>query len=128
AYESVSVCPSKRSLPIVWCTTRNSKVRRANSPLRSTSPPLYTSTVMPTLAEALDILEQHYGPQHPTFPTDPYDFLIWWHCGYPASDAACVRGWHSLTSAIHTDPQNLLHTSEAKLTMLLKPGGMVPEL
>jgi hypothetical protein len=54
---------------------------------------------MPTLAEALAILEQHYGPQQPTFPTDPYDFLIWWHCGYPASDAACSRGWQSLTCA-----------------------------
>ena len=89
---------------------------------------LYTSPTMPTLAEALDMLEQHYGPQQPTFPTDPYDFLIWWHCGYPASDAACNRGWHSLTSAIRIDPATLLHTSEAKLAALLKPGGMVPEL
>jgi endonuclease III len=83
---------------------------------------------MPTLAEALAILEQHYGPKQPTFPTDPYDFLIWWHCGYPASDAACNRGWQSLTAAIRTDPATLLHTSEAKLTTLLQPGGMVPEL
>jgi endonuclease III len=83
---------------------------------------------MPTLAEALAILEQHYGRQQPTFPIDPYDFLIWWHCGYPASDAACTRGWQSLTSALRIDPSTLLHTSEAKLTTLLKPGGMVPEL
>ena len=83
---------------------------------------------MQTLAAALDILEQHYGPQQPTSPTDPYDFLIWWHCGYPASDAACNRGWLSLTSAIRIDPTTLLHTSEARLATLLKPGGMVPEL
>jgi len=83
---------------------------------------------MPTLADSLDILEQHYGPKLPTFPTDPYDFLIWWHSGYPASDAACTRGWHSVTSAIRIDPATLLHTSEAKLSNLLKPGGMVPEL
>jgi len=83
---------------------------------------------MPTLAEALTILEQHYGPQQPTFPTDPYDFLIWWHCGYPASDAACSRGWQSVTSAIRIDTATLLHTSEARLTTLLQPGGMVPEL
>jgi endonuclease-3 len=83
---------------------------------------------MPTLAEALAILEQHYGPQQPTFPTDPYDFLIWWHCGYPASDAACNRGWQSLTGSLRIDPSTLLHTSEAKLTTLLQPGGMVPEL
>jgi endonuclease III len=83
---------------------------------------------MPTLAETLDILEQHYGPQQPIFPTEPYDFLIWWHCGYPASDATCSRGWHSLTSTIRPDPKTLLHTSEAELTTLLKPGGMVPEL
>jgi endonuclease-3 len=83
---------------------------------------------MPTLAEALAILEEHYGPQQPTFPTDPYDFLIWWHCGYPASDAACSRGWQSVTSAIRIDTATLLHTSEARLTTLLQPGGMVPEL
>src|SRR5215469_14989920 len=83
---------------------------------------------MPTLAEMLNILEQHYGPQRPTFPTDPYDFLIWWHCGYPASDDACNRGWQSLTGAIRIDPDTLLHTSEARLSTLLRPGGMVPEL
>ncbi len=83
---------------------------------------------MPTLAETLHVLEQHYGPQQPGFPTDPYEFLVWWHCGYPASDAACNRGWQSLTAAVRIDPETLLHTSEAQLATLLRPGGMVPEL
>jgi len=29
----------------------------------------------------LDTLEAHYGPQEPAWPTDPYLFLVWWHCG-----------------------------------------------
>ncbi len=41
--------------------------------------------------EILDALESFYGAQEPHWPTDPYEFLVWWHCGYPASDAACAR-------------------------------------
>jgi endonuclease III len=76
----------------------------------------------------LDRLEAFYGPQKPGWPTDPYSFLIWWHCGYPASDAACARGWNALTSEIGTAPGNLLRTSQAKLAKALKAGGMVPEV
>ena len=82
----------------------------------------------PSLSELLDTLELSYGPQEPNWPTDPYLFLVWWHCGYPASDAACAKGWKSLTASIGVTPEALLAASPDALTTALKPGGMVPEL
>ncbi len=76
----------------------------------------------------LDVLESYYGPQQPNWPTDPYLFLVWWHCGYPASDAACAQGWESLTREIGVESAQLLAANPAKLALALKPGGMVPEL
>ncbi len=80
------------------------------------------------LSRLLDELESLYGPPHPSWPTDPYLFLVWWHCGYPASDIACAKGWASLTKSIGTTPEKLLAASPEKLAAALKPGGMVPEL
>jgi len=80
------------------------------------------------LVEILDRLESRYGRQKPCWPTEPYEFLIWWHCGYPASDAACGRGWESLSRNIGIQPQQILTASTRELTNALKPGGMVPEL
>ena len=77
--------------------------------------------------EILERLEAHYGPQKPSFPVEPYAFLIWWHCGYPASDAACQRGWDALTGTTAIDPESILAASSAQLTRALTPGGMVPE-
>jgi endonuclease-3 len=82
----------------------------------------------PSLSELLDNLELFYGSQEPNWPTDPYLFLVWWHCGYPASDAACAKGWKSLTASIGVTPEALLAASPDALTTALKPGGMVPEL
>lgn len=76
----------------------------------------------------LDRLEKFYGPQEPSFPTDPYEFLMWWHCGYPASDAACAKGWSKLTQDIGFEPKALLRAAPQKMAAALKPGGMFPEL
>ena len=76
----------------------------------------------------LETLEAHYGAQTPGWPTDPYSFLIWWHCGYPASDVTCRKGWLSLNAATGTDPERLLAANPSKLAEALKAGGMVPEL
>ena len=81
-----------------------------------------------TLSEILNRLEKFYGPQEPTFPVDPYEFLVWWYCGYPASDAACTKGWDSLTRVIGIDSQKLLKAKPAKLAAAIKPGGLIPEL
>jgi endonuclease-3 len=83
---------------------------------------------MTKLVQLLDTLEAFHGEQLPNWPTDPYLFLVWWHCGYPASDAACAKGWESLQSRIGVDPDRLLSANPAKLALALKPGGMVPEL
>jgi endonuclease III len=81
-----------------------------------------------SLADLLDQLEAHYGRQKADWPTDPYLFLVWWHCGYPASDAACAKGWAALNAEIGVDVEKILAATPAALAKALKPGGMVPEL
>ena len=80
------------------------------------------------ITDLLDSLESNYGALDPAAPTDPYEFLIWWHCGYPASEERCSKGWASLTSEIGIAPKRLLSASTAKLEGALKAGGMVPDL
>src|ERR1019366_6514751 len=80
------------------------------------------------LARLLDSLESYYGLQTPDWPTDPYDFLVWWYCGYPTSDTACAKGWASLIGRFSHDPASLLAANPPKLAAALKPGGMFPEL
>jgi endonuclease III len=81
-----------------------------------------------SVPDLLDQLESQYGPQKAGWPTDPYLFLVWWHCGYPASDAACGKGWAALNAEIGTDVEKILAATPATLAKALKPGGMVPEL
>jgi endonuclease III len=47
---------------------------------------------------------------------------------YPASDAACARGWESLRRAIGVRPDELLRAKTASIAAALATGGMVPEL
>ncbi len=82
----------------------------------------------PNTAEILKQLESLYGPQEAVWPSDPYLFLVWWYCGYPASDDRCSMGWELLNQEIGTAPEQLLAATPAKLAKALKPGGMVPEL
>ena len=78
--------------------------------------------------EVLDRLETFHGMQEPCWPVDPYEFLIWWHCGYPASDERCMRGWSALKTSAGTEPEQILKTSQTRLRQVLKAGGMVPEV
>jgi endonuclease III len=80
------------------------------------------------LPELLNRLEDFHGAQAPSWPVDPYEFLIWWHCGYPASDERCARGWLALTNQVGIQPAQLLRASQANLAAALKAGGMVPEV
>jgi len=80
------------------------------------------------IPEILRQLEALYGIQTPCWPTDPYRFLVWWHCGYPASDAACAKGWEALNRDVGVEPRQILSAGAARLALALKPGGMVPEL
>ena len=90
--------------------------------------PIIEPPSKPTIPALLDTLESFYGPQQPLWPTDPYLFLIWWHCGYPASDSACAKGWLALNATVGTASEALLAASPDTLAAALKPGGMVPEL
>lgn len=81
-----------------------------------------------TVPQILDELEAFYGPQEPNFPTDPYEFVIWWLCGYPPSDAACAKGWDQLKRTTGIAPRQILQAGAGKLASALKAGGMVPEL
>ncbi len=81
-----------------------------------------------SLSEILQRLESLYGPQEPCWPTDPWLFLVWWHCGYPASDAACARGWESLNRAVGVQLRQILQAPAPKLASALRSGGMFPEL
>jgi len=80
------------------------------------------------LAQVLNRLEAHYGSQTADWPTEPYDFLVWWHCGYPQSDERCAKGWAALKAQVGTAPCALLAAKPAALATALKQGGMVPEL
>ena len=81
-----------------------------------------------SVPEILQRLESLYGRQEPCWPTEPYEFLVWWHCGYPASDTACAKGWDALKRDVGIGPRELLAAGAARLTQALKAGGMVPEL
>jgi endonuclease-3 len=81
-----------------------------------------------SILDVLDRLEEFYGRQEPSFPVEPYEFLVWWYCGYPASDAACSKGWRRLTKEVGIEPAKLLRATPSKLAVALKPGGMFPEL
>lgn len=83
---------------------------------------------MSSLEELLGRLEAFHGKQQPGWPTDPYLFLVWWYCGYPASDATCAKGWERLKRDIGVTPERLLAANPTKMAAALKPGGMVPEL
>ena len=82
----------------------------------------------PSVAQLLNALEKFYGKQETYWPTDPYEFMVWWHSGYPQSDAACAKGWRRLAAEVGIEPEKILEATPAKLAHALKPGGMVPEL
>jgi endonuclease-3 len=85
-----------------------------------------TAVAKPQITQILDTLESFYGTLHPTAPTDPYEFLIWWHCGYPPSEERCAKGWQALIGRIGTAPKRLISRTRATLAAALAAGGMVP--
>ena len=82
----------------------------------------------PSLEPILDTLEAHYGPQLPRAPTDPYQFLLWWHCGYPPAEPRCEQGWQALKREIGVDAEALRAARPAHLARVLRAGGLVPQL
>jgi endonuclease III len=76
----------------------------------------------------LDRLEKYYGTQQPCWPTEPYEFIIWWHCGYPASDDRCAKGWTSLNREIGAAPRQILAAAPKALAAALKSSVMLPDI
>lgn len=54
--------------------------------------------------------------------------ILFVNCGYPATDAACLRGYEALKEQVGTKPQEILAAPKAKLGKLMRLGGIVPEL
>src|SRR5262245_36300981 len=83
--------------------------------------------IMPAMiSTVLEALEGFYGQQEPPWPSSPYLYMVWLHCGYPASDDRCSKGWESLRRTIGLEPGQILAASLPQLTKALSPGGMVP--
>lgn len=85
---------------------------------------------MPSLNinEILDALEKTYGTQHAAGPADPYEMLVYLNCGYPASDAACSKGFAALKEEIGLSPVEILKATGPALAKLMCLGGIQPEL
>lgn len=78
------------------------------------------------LAQILDILEQTYGPQKLAGPSDPYQMIVFLNCGYPASDAACSKGFDALKREVGVEPKRLLAAARTKLAKVMRPSVIVP--
>jgi endonuclease III len=85
-----------------------------------------TTVAKPKITQVLDALESFYRRLRPGAPMDPYEFLVWWHCGYPPSEERCEKGWQALTSQIGSAPKRLVSSSAARITAALAAGGMIP--
>jgi endonuclease III len=80
------------------------------------------------LRDILVTLESFHGKQEVRWPVDPYQFLVWWHCGYPPSEERCGRGYESLKSEVGITPAQLLSATSSRLSAALVAGGMMPQL
>lgn len=80
------------------------------------------------LGRVLEALEEHYGKQVAVGPSDPYEMILFVNCGYPATDAACTKGYEALRREVGTTPAEILAAPKAKLAKLMRLGGIVPEL
>src|SRR5260370_7608287 len=82
---------------------------------------------LPNLNEVLDLLEQVYGPQQPVGPTDPFEMIVYLNCGYPASDASCLKGFDALKREAGLSPREILAVAKSKLVKLLRLSRILPD-
>jgi endonuclease III len=80
------------------------------------------------LPKLLNRLEKFYGRLKPPWPTDPYEMILYTNCGYPATDTSCTKGFNALKKEVGLAPDDILAAPHAKLTELMRLGGIVPEL
>src|SRR5712692_8153812 len=81
----------------------------------------------PKLVDLLERLEKFYGKLKALWPTDPYQMILYTNCGYPASDAACAKGFAALKREVGLRPDEILTASKAKLAEIMRLGGIMPE-
>ena len=89
-----------------------------------------------SLSRILDQLEGFYGPPKPPQSIlrslngrgDPYEMILYTNCGYPATDAACMKGFELLKKGVGLEPQKILAAPEAKLLAVARKCGMLPEV
>ena len=53
--------------------------------------------------------------------------ILYLNCGYPATDAACAKGFDALKREVGLSPREILSADDEQLTNLLRAGGIVPE-
>src|SRR5262249_23077900 len=80
------------------------------------------------LPKILDRLEKRYGRQRPAWPADPYGMILFANCGYPPSDASCLKGFEALRRETGIEPERILAASETTLARTMRAGGIMPEL
>jgi endonuclease-3 len=80
------------------------------------------------LAKLLDRLESLYGKPKRPGPADPYAMILYANCGYPATDEACAKGFAALKKEIGLRSDAILAAPVAKLTALMRRGGILPDL
>ena len=88
------------------------------------------------LARILDRLEKFYGKLQPprailrsiTAKADPYEMILYTNSGYPATDAACTKGFEALKKAVGIRPEQILAASDEKLVEAASGCGMFPEM
>ncbi|HEY8041228.1 MAG TPA: hypothetical protein VIF15_15585 [Polyangiaceae bacterium] len=85
-------------------------------------------TPSPPLARILDALEERHGAVRIGRAANAYDLIVRTNCGYPASEAACAKGYAALKATVGVSPAAILRASKAKLTTAMRQGGIVPEL
>jgi endonuclease III len=80
------------------------------------------------LDRVLAALERHYGAPEMGAASDPYVMLVFANCGYPASEAACTKGFDALEKLVGSEPAKILRAPQKKLVEAMRAGGIVPEL
>ncbi len=80
------------------------------------------------LARLLDRLEKFYGKPRPPYPTDPYEMILYINCAYPASEAACAKGFEALKKSIGVKVDQILAAPKDKLVEAARAGGSFPEM
>jgi endonuclease III len=73
-------------------------------------------------------LEERYGKPKTRRASDPYEMLVFMTCGYPASEAACAKGFDALTKRVGVAPTDVLRAPEKQLVEAMRAGGIVAEL